>query len=298
MKIRKPSAWGFHPFNRDDEVLEIERSFLSKHGVGRKPAVSAEGPRKMVGLVVPHAGYAYSGPVASHAYYEIAGDGVPETFVLLGPTHSSRFPGYSAMIDGVWKMPLGAVSVDSDLAKEIVQSSSFIDINPEAHDKEHSIEVQLPFLQYVYGDQFRIVPIAVGYSDHAMIMDAGRAIAKAISGMERDSVVVATTDLTHYGSAYGYTPVGMSPFTKVYEWIQDVDRSIIDLIVALDASALLKTVTEKGYTMCGATPVATMLIAARALGAKSGKLLKYTTSYDVSGSTKLVVGYAAIAVSK
>lgn len=252
----------------------------------------------MVGLVVPHAGYAYSGPVASHAYYEIAGDGVPETFVLLGPTHSSRFPGYSAMIDGVWKMPLGAVSVDSDLAKEIVQSSSFIDINPEAHDKEHSIEVQLPFLQYVYGDQFRIVPIAVGYSDHAMIMDAGRAIAKAISGMERDSVVVATTDLTHYGSAYGYTPVGMSPFTKVYEWIQDVDRSIIDLIVALDASALLKTVTEKGYTMCGATPVATMLIAARALGAKSGKLLKYATSYDVSGSTKLVVGYAAIAVSK
>lgn len=252
----------------------------------------------MVGLVVPHAGYAYSGPVASHAYYEIAGDGVPETFVLLGPTHSSRFPGYSAMIDGVWKMPLGAVSVDSDLAKEIVQSSSFIDINPEAHDKEHSIEVQLPFLQYVYGDQFRIVPIAVGYSDHAMIMDAGRAIAKAISGMERDSVVVATTDLTHYGSAYGYTPVGMSPFTKVYEWIQDVDRSIIDLIVALDASALLKTVTEKGYTMCGATPVATMLIAARALGAKSGKLLKYTTSYDVSGSTKLVVGYASIAVSK
>ena len=252
----------------------------------------------MVGLVVPHAGYAYSGPVASHAYYEIAGDGVPETFVLLGPTHSSRFPGYSAMIDGVWKMPLGAVSVDSDLAKEIVQSSSFIDINPEAHDKEHSIEVQLPFLQYIYGDQFRIVPIAVGYSDHAMIMDAGRAIAKAISGMERDSVVVATTDLTHYGSAYGYTPVGMSPFTKVYEWIQDVDRSIIDLIVALDASALLKTVTEKGYTMCGATPVATMLIAARALGAKSGKLLKYTTSYDVSGSTKLVVGYAAIAVSK
>ncbi len=252
----------------------------------------------MVGLVVPHAGYAYSGPVASHAYYEIAGDGVPETFVLLGPTHSSRFPGYSAMIDGVWKMPLGEVSVDSDLAKEIVQSSSFIDINPEAHDKEHSIEVQLPFLQYVYGDQFRIVPIAVGYSDHAMIMDAGRAIAKAISGMERDSVVVATTDLTHYGSAYGYTPVGMSPFTKVYEWIQDVDRSIIDLIVALDASALLKTVTEKGYTMCGATPVATMLIAARALGAKSGKLLKYTTSYDVSGSTKLVVGYAAIAVSK
>lgn len=298
MKIRKPSAWGFHPFNRDDEVLEIERSFLSKHGVGRKPAVSAEGPRKMVGLVVPHAGYAYSGPVASHAYYEIAGDGVPETFVLLGPTHSSRFPGYSAMIDGVWKMPLGEVSVDSDLAKEIVQSSSFIDINPEAHDNEHSIEVQLPFLQYVYGDQFRIVPIAVGYSDHAMIMDAGRAIAKAISGMERDSVVVATTDLTHYGSAYGYTPVGMSPFTKVYEWIQDVDRSIIDLIVALDASALLKTVTEKGYTMCGATPVATMLIAARALGAKSGKLLKYTTSYDVSGSTKLVVGYASIAVSK
>ncbi|MCK4497834.1 AmmeMemoRadiSam system protein B, partial [Candidatus Bathyarchaeota archaeon] len=281
MKIRKPSAWGFHPFNRDEEVLEIERSFLSKHGVGRKPAVSAEGPRKMVGLVVPHAGYAYSGPVASHAYYEIAGDGVPETFVLLGPTHSSRFPGYSAMIDGVWKMPLGEVSVDSDLAKEIVQSSSFIDINPEAHDNEHSIEVQLPFLQYVYGDQFRIVPIAVGYSDHAMIMDAGRAIAKAISGMERDSVVVATTDLTHYGSAYGYTPVGMSPFTKVYEWIQDVDRSIIDLIVALDASALLKTVTEKGYTMCGATPVATMLIAARALGAKSGKLLKYTTSYDV-----------------
>jgi AmmeMemoRadiSam system protein B len=298
MKIRRPSAWGFHPFNSDEEVAEIKRSFLSKHGVGRVPKVVMEGPRNLVGVVVPHAGYAYSGPVASHAYTALAEDGVPETFVLLGPSHSARFPGFATMVDGVWQMPMGDVPIDSDLAKEIVQASSFIDINPEAHDREHSIEVQLPFLQFIYGDRVRIVPITVGFSDHTMTEDVGRSIAAAITKTGRDSVLVASTDLTHYGSAYGYAPVGMQPFEKVHEWIQGVDRSIIDLIVALDASALVKTVAEKGYTMCGATPVAAMLIAAKALGATSGRLLKYATSYDVSGSSELVVGYAAIAASK
>ena len=195
-------------------------------------------------------------------------------------------------------MPLGDVEVDSDLAKAMVKNSEFMDVNPEAQDQEHSIEVQLPFLQYIYDGKFKIVPITVGYGDYGMCENVGKAIAKAVKDEQRDVVVIGSTDLIHYGPNYGYAPVGMKPFEKVLKWMNDADKSIIDIIIALNAEKLVNTVQEKGYTMCGSLPVATMIVAAKELGAKEAKLLKYATSYDTGGSTDLIVGYSSIVILK
>jgi len=297
MYVRRASAWGFHPFNREQERREIEQCFLSKHGVGDKPRVSEDGARRIIGGVVPHAGLVYSGPVAAHAYYRLADDGRPETFVILGVSHGGN-PGFATMFDAVWRMPMGDVNVDSELAKAIVRNSEFVDINPAAHEGEHSIEIQLPFLQYVYDGEFKIVPITVGYGDYEMCENVGTAIAKAAKELERDIVVLGSTDFTHYGAFYGYTPVGTRPFEKVLKWIYETDRSLIDLIISLDAEGLIRRVRENNYTMCGCLPVATMIVAAKRMGASKGELLKYATSYDIQGSTDLVVGYASIVIEK
>jgi AmmeMemoRadiSam system protein B len=161
---------------------------------------------------------------------------------------------------------------------------------------EHSIEVQLPFLQYIYDDDFKIVPITVGYSDYGMCEDVGKGIADAIKETEIDTVIIASTDFTHYGATYGYAPVGMVPFQKVLKWVYDVDNSIIDRIICLDPQGLVKTVEKNGYTVCGSLPVATMIIASKKLGADYGKLLKYATSYDTKGSQDVIVGYGAVIV--
>ncbi|RJS86527.1 AmmeMemoRadiSam system protein B, partial [Candidatus Bathyarchaeota archaeon] len=129
MYVRRPSAWGFHPFNRDQERREIERCFLSKHGVGEKPIVSEDGARRIIGGVAPHAGLIYSGPIAAHTYYHLAKDGRPETFVIIGVSHGGN-PGFATMFDAVWRMPMGDVNVDSELARAIVKHSEFVDINP------------------------------------------------------------------------------------------------------------------------------------------------------------------------
>jgi len=297
MYIRRASAWGFHPFNRDEERREIERCFLSKHGVGDKPKICEKGDRRIIGGVSPHAGLIYSGPAASHLYYRLAKDGKPETFVILGVSHGGN-PGFATMFDAVWRMPMGDVVVDSELAKVIVRYSEFVDINPEAHEGEHSIEIQLPFLQYIYGEEFKIVPITVGYGDYEMCENVGTSIAEAAEDLGRDIVVIGSTDFTHYGALYGYTPVGTSPFKKVLEWIYKTDNSLIETIIRLDAEGLIRKIHENNYTMCGYLPVATMIVAAKKMGASRGELLKYVTSYDVQGSTDLIVGYASIVIER
>ena len=297
MYVRRASAWGFHPFNRDQEKNEIERCFLSRHGVGEKPRVSEDGERRIIGGVAPHAGLVYSGPIAAHVYYRIARDGQPETFVILGVSHGGN-PGFAIMFDAIWRMPMGDVYVDSELARTIVRHSEYVDINPEAHEGEHSIEIQLPFLQYIYDGKFKIVPITVGYGDYEMCEDVGTAIAEAAKETGRDIVVLGSTDFTHYGSLYGYTPVGTRPFEKVLKWVYETDRLLIDTIISLDAEGLIKRVRENSYTMCGYLPVATMIAAAKKMGASKGNLLKYATSYDVQGSTDVIVGYASIVIEK
>ncbi|MEM2988154.1 MAG: AmmeMemoRadiSam system protein B, partial [Candidatus Bathyarchaeia archaeon] len=150
-KIRLPSQAGaFYAGKAESLKRQIEESFLHELGAGTIPKV-VEGPRRVVGLVCPHAGYMYSGPVAAHAYYNLASDGRPDTVVLFGPNHALYGSALAVMNEGLWRTPLGDVEVDGETANKIVREARIVDVDDSAHRYEHSIEVQLPFLQYLYG---------------------------------------------------------------------------------------------------------------------------------------------------
>jgi hypothetical protein len=224
------------------------------------------------GLVVPHAGFMYSGPVAAHAYAAVALDGVPDTFVVIGPNHTGRGSGVAVMTDD-FDTPLGKAEVDRGVAAAMKRG--LVDEDPSAHAFEHSIEVQLPFLKYI-APRAKFVPVCMMMQDYASAREAGKAIGEAIAGTS--AVVVASTDFSHY----------VSPETAKRK-----DALAIERITALDAEGLAKVVERNDISMCGYGPVMAMM---EAIKPKSAKLLKYATSGDLSPMAE-VVGYAAIALS-
>lgn len=265
-------AGQFYEGRRERLIAEIEDCFLHKLGPGKLPDLK-KGNRKIVGAVVPHAGYVYSGPVAAHTYYALAEDGFPETFVIIGPNHTGYGSGV-ALTTQTFATPLGEVPVDTDLAKKIAQD--VIDDDITAHRSEHSIEVQLPFLQYIKND-IMFVPICMAIQDFRMASRVGEIIGRAIEG--KDVVVLASTDLTHY---------------ERKAVAEKKDRTVIDAILKLDAKLVYNVVNKYDVSMCGYGPVMAMLTAVK--GDKAN-LLKYSTSGDVSPMPD-VVGYCAIVVRK
>jgi hypothetical protein len=211
----------------------------------------------------------------------MARDGRPSSVVIMGPNHTGYGSGVSIMTGGKWRTPLGEVQVDKRLGEEIRQKSEIIDVDELAHAHEHSLEVQLPFLQHLFGDEFKIVPICMMLQDLATSKEVGDAVGEASAG--KDVVIIASTDFTHYESQ-------RSAAVK--------DRMAIDRILALDPEGLIKTVEEEAITMCGYGPVSAMLQAAKKLGAKKAELLKYATSGDTAGPMPQVVGYGSIAISR
>ena len=279
--IRFPAVSGlFYPSSKDSLIKQIENCFLSHIGPGSLPRLNPKGKREIVALVVPHAGYMYSGPVAAHSYFSLAEDGKPEIIVILGPNHTGIGSGVSIMISGKWRTPLGDVEIDEDTAKTIVEKSKFVDIDELAHTHEHSIEVQLPFLQYVLRD-FKFVPICMMMQDLRTSRDVGEAIASSIK--DKNAIIIASTDLTHYEDQ-------KSASIK--------DRSVIESILSLDEEKLERIITEMNVSMCGPGPVAAAIYAAKLLGAKSAYLLKYATSGDITGDYSSVVGYTSIKIVK
>ncbi|MEM1537497.1 MAG: AmmeMemoRadiSam system protein B [Candidatus Nezhaarchaeales archaeon] len=279
-KVRHPCVAGFfYDSNPEGLRRQINGCFTSPLGPGRLPKLNPQGPRVVKGMVVPHAGYMYSGPVAAYAYLNLASDGNVDTVVIIGPNHTGAGTGISIMVEGVWRTPIGEVEVDEEVANSIWRTSKLIAIDEEAHVGEHSIEVQLPFLIYTYGPRFKIVPICMMLQEFEASLDTGLSIAKAIKG--RNVVVLASTDFTHY-----------EPHTVA----KDKDEKAIRAIIELDAKKLMETVREYDITMCGYGPVGAMLIAAKELGATRADLLKYATSGDVTGDRRQVVGYASISV--
>ncbi len=276
--MRSPIVSGqFYAGSKSALLKQIEQSYTSKQGPGEVPKPKA-GPRKIIGLVSPHAGYMYSGPVAAHGFGRLAADGCPKSFVIIGPNHSGAGSGVSIMNSGKWGTPLGEVEVDARLADEVKLASDIIDVDPVAHTYEHSIEVQLPFLQHLFGS-FKIVPICMMLQDAQTSLEVGDAIAKAT--VNKDVVIIASTDMTHYESQ---------------ESAEKKDKKVIAEILSMDPRGVVRTVDEEGITMCGFGAVAAMLQAAKRLGAKKAELLKYATSGDTAGPMAQVVGYASIAV--
>ena len=297
MVTRKPSSWGFHPFDPQMERDIIEECITSKFGPG-KISKTEKGYRRIIGAVSPHAGYIYSGPIAAHVYHALAADGLAETYVVIGPNHRG-YPGVFMMTEGIWKMPMGDIQVDDELAKEILNNSkSYLEDNPDVHDEEHSIEVQLPFLQYVFDNKFKIVPMTMGLQTYEVCEKIGTAIAKAAKTLERDIVIIGSTDFTHYGAIYGYAPAGSQPIDEVVKWIYGTDRKLMDHILSLEPKKLVETVEDEGLTLCGYGPIATMIIGSKELGAKTATLLKYATSYDIQGNSDAIVGYGALILEK
>ena len=235
--------------------------------------------QEVVGLVSPHAGYIYSGPVAGAVISKVK---FKDTFIIMGPNHTGSGKPLSIMTEGFWKTPLGEVEIDSELSKQILATSSHLQEDYLAHQYEHSIEVQIPLLQYFKPD-VRIVPIILAYATGATYKDIGKEIARAIRGLKREVVIVASSDMTHY---------------EPHESAQKKDAQAIDAILSLNEDELLKRVKELNISMCGYGPTVSLISAAKELGAKKAELVRYQTSGDVSGDYSSVVGYAGIIMKR
>ena len=180
--IRRPTVAGQF-YEGDAEALraQIKNCFLHDLGPKKLPNVNLHiHPRNIVGMICPHAGYMYSGPVAASAFYELALDGKPDTVVLMGPNHTGYGSALSLMNEGVWRTPLGDVEIDAEMANEIIHETNLIDVDELAHRHEHSIEVQLPFLQFLYGNTFKIVPICFLMQDYDSAVEVGRALVEVL----------------------------------------------------------------------------------------------------------------------
>jgi hypothetical protein len=285
--MRYPAVAGaFYEGTKDSLLQQIERCYTSKLGPGALPS-PVEGARRLVGLVCPHAGYPYSGPVAAFSYTALAQDGVPASYVVLGPNHYG-IGAPLAITHQDWETPLGPVPIAADLLKALSRSPLEDDV--AAHRQEHSIEVQLPFLQHL-SSKIRFVPVCMAFQEYDLAREVGELVADAVK--DRNALVIASSDFSHVGLNYNQVPPrGMTApaFAKAQ------DTKALDRILALDPKGLQDRVARDDISMCGYGPVTAMLVAAKGLGAREARLLKYGSSSDVSGDRDVAVGYGAIAI--
>jgi AmmeMemoRadiSam system protein B len=234
-------------------------------------------PRAALACVVPHAGYMYSGHVAGAVYGRLA---VPPAVLILGPNHRGIGSPLAIQSAGEWETPLGSVSIDSPLADALKEACPALEEDPAAHRMEHSLEVQVPFLQSLRPD-VRIVPIALCVGDYELLKELGTALGSVAASAEPRPLLVSSTDLNHYESeAIGRVK----------------DHKAIEAILALDARRLYDTVRRERISMCGYEPTTVVLMAARLLGAQTAELIRYATSGDITGDRSSVVGYAGILI--
>lgn len=268
-KIRRPLAAGsFYPSSQEELRNRIE-TLIDKEAT----------KLDIISCMLPHAGYMYSGKVAGETVSRI---NIRENIILLGPNHSGYGATYSIMPEGIWQTPLGEVKVDSNLAKEILNNSNYLEPDFDAHTHEHSLEVVLPFLQY-FKDDFKIVPILFLSDDFEALKKIGGEIANTIKNrnLKDSTTIVASSDMTHY---------------EPKEQAQKKDKEAIEAVLELNEDKLKERIRQLNISMCGYAPVVTMLSAAKLLGAKNAKLIKYQTSADATGDKTNVVGYAGIII--
>jgi len=282
MKVRRPTQAGaFYEGNAEALKTQVENCFLQELGPKKRPEVDKNGPREVIGLICPHAGYMFSGAVAAKAYYELAQDGKPDVVVVLGPNHSGYGSGLALVNEGVWRTPLGDVEVDGETANQIVQEAQLVDVDDLAHRFEHSIEVQLPFLQYLYGSEFKFVPICFQLQDLSSAVEVGRALVEVLAS--KNAVVIASSDMTHY-----------EPQVDA----EAKDLAALKAVEAMDEKMFYSVIEARHVTACGYGPIAAVIVAAKGLGANEAKLLCYKSSGDVTGDYSSVVGYAAVSFKK
>ena len=282
LEIRKPAVAGsFYAGDSKSLNRQIENCFLHKIGPGEIPLVNPERQNNIIGLVSPHAGYMYSGPVAANGFYKIALDGKPDTIIILGPNHQGFGEDISIMAEGKWKTPLGELEIDTDIAENILKNSKIIKNDDKAHQFEHSIEVQLPFIQYIFGKNIKFVPICMTRQDINTDIEIAQSICSSVAN--KDVLIIASSDFTHY---------------EPQESAINMDKQAMNAILNFNPKRLYDMIYKQNLSMCGPGPITVMLNICEILGAKRAELLKYATSGDITGMYEQVVGYASLIVSK
>jgi AmmeMemoRadiSam system protein B len=223
----------------------------------------------------------FSGPIAAHVYNSLALDCSPETIIILGPNHTGYGSAISLMNEGKWQTPLGNVEIDQKIANSIVNQTNMIDIDELAHTFEHSIEVQLPFLQYLYGSNFKFIPICFQMQDLVTITEIGKILAKIL--YSNKVIIIASSDMTHY-----------QPQKETL--IQDIEA--LRAVEELNEKKFYNILESRNITACGYGPIATLIVVSNELKVKKAKLLCYKTSGDITGDYSSVVGYAAMTFRK
>jgi AmmeMemoRadiSam system protein B len=285
LTTRAPAVAGmFYPDNAKELRALIDQSFRNQRfGPGMtltsSTAPSINNQHKIYGIVSPHAGYIYSGAVAANGFYKISSADF-HNVIMAGPNHYGIGSWVAAMKDGTWETPLGDVQVNSRMAEKIGKRSSTLNFDNYAHSRDHSLEVQLPFLQYIKQD-FKVVPIVLVSQNRDIALDLGNAISQTITEMNAfdSTLLLASSDFTHY-----------EPNSEAHR----KDGELIKTILALDVNRFYTILERLNISACGYGAIATMMVAAKNLGATRGELLKYATSGDVTGDISAVVGYSSI----
>ncbi|MDD5348222.1 MAG: AmmeMemoRadiSam system protein B [Candidatus Omnitrophica bacterium] len=269
-RVRQPAfAGAFYPGSRSELNAEIKRLL--------DPEAKK---RDCIACLMPHAGYPYSGPVAGATISCVE---VKPTVLLIGPKHRALGnSNFSLMSAGSWKTPLGEVSIDEDLAQALMASSKYLEEDELPHVQEHSLEVEVPFLQYLRPD-VRIVPLAVSSPDAGSLKAVGREIGATVSaqGKKGEVLILASSDMNHF---------------EPQDVAKKKDAYALDALLALDEDGLIKAVKQHDISMCGYEPAAIMIAAAKALGAQKAQLVRYQTSGDVTGDYSEVVAYAGVII--
>jgi AmmeMemoRadiSam system protein B len=242
-------------------------------------APSTASRQTAIGIVVPHAGYMYSGKVAGSVYAKVQ---LSTRCVILCPNHTGLGAPLSIMSSGAWRTPLGEMQIDSEMCAALMSADPMLEEDFKAHQSEHALEVQLPFLQHILGDDIRFVPITVGVADWEYLEALGTAIAEVIRAVDPSTLIIASSDMNHYES---------DAVTRIK------DAKAIDQVLKRDARGLYDTVQREKISMCGYGPTTSMLIAANLLGAQKAEIVSYATSADESGDYDRVVGFAGMVIS-
>ena len=275
MEIRTPAVSGtFYPENEKKLKNLIHECFM--HPIGPGKTSPTDSNEKIYGVICPHAGFVYSGPVACHSFYSLSASS-SKLAIIVGPNHYGIGQNVASMVDASWKTPLGLMEVDSDSVLELREHLDILETDSFSHSKEHSIEVQIPMLQEVFSDEMKILPISLINQEQKTATLVGSAIAKI--AQKKDALLIGSSDFTHY---------------EENGFAHRQDLALIDPILKLDVDEFYKILYERKVTACGFGAIASIMTACKELGATQGKLLKYATSGDVSGDKSSVVGYASI----
>ncbi|HEV2138722.1 MAG TPA: AmmeMemoRadiSam system protein B [Nitrososphaerales archaeon] len=277
MLVRKPAVAGqFYPSDPHELSAAIDKCYSHPIGPGRTPP-APKGDAKVVAVVSPHAGYVYSGPVAAHSYLHVSSLRDPDLIVVVAPNHYGIGSGVSTFQGGEWETPLGRMRVDPTASNQLVELAGVASFDPDSQRLEHSLEVQLPFLQKIYGSAVPFLPVSLLLQDVETASAVSKALVQIVRG--RKAVLVASSDLTHYEPA---------------EAAKEKDSALLRQVERMDVEGFYSALERLQVTACGFGAIATVMEVALQLGLAKGELLKYASSGDMTGENLQVVGYGAL----